>query len=47
MHTHATCLHSIAGSALWKHVTDSTVALAAALFFHVTGLIHSVLRSLE
>jgi fatty-acyl-CoA synthase len=25
MHTHATCLHNIAGSALWKHVTADTV----------------------
>jgi fatty-acyl-CoA synthase len=45
MHTHATCLHNIAGSALWKHVTDSTVALATAPFFHVTGLIHSFLAT--
>jgi fatty-acyl-CoA synthase len=45
MHTHATCLHNIAGSALWKHVTERTVALATAPFFHVTGLIHSFLAT--
>ena len=43
MHTHATCLHNIAGAALWKHITGDTVALATAPFFHVTGLIHSFL----
>lgn len=45
MHTHATCLHNIAGSALWKHVTQDAVALATAPFFHVTGLIHSFLAT--
>jgi fatty-acyl-CoA synthase len=45
MHTHATCLHNIAGSAIWKHVTADTVALATAPFFHVTGLIHSFLAT--
>jgi fatty-acyl-CoA synthase len=43
MHTHRTCLHNIAGAALWKHITEDTVALATAPFFHVTGLIHSFL----
>jgi fatty-acyl-CoA synthase len=43
MHTHQTCLHNIAGAALWKHITERTVALATAPFFHVTGLIHSFL----
>jgi fatty-acyl-CoA synthase len=43
MHTHATCLHNIAGAALWKHIAEDTVALATAPFFHVTGLIHSFL----
>ena len=46
MHTHASCLHNIAGSAIWKHVTEDTVALATAPFFHVTGLIHSLLATL-
>jgi fatty-acyl-CoA synthase len=45
MHTHATCMHNIVGSALWKHVTEDTVALATAPFFHVTGLIHSFLAT--
>lgn len=45
MHTHATCLHNVAGSALWKHVTEDTVALATAPFFHVTGLVHSFLAT--
>jgi fatty-acyl-CoA synthase len=45
MHTHATCLHNIAGSALWKEVTPHTVALATAPFFHVTGLVHSFLAT--
>ena len=43
MHTHRTSLHNIAGAALWKHITEHTVALATAPFFHVTGLIHSFL----
>jgi fatty-acyl-CoA synthase len=45
MHTHVTCLHNIAGSALWKHVTQESVALATAPFFHVTGLVHSFLAT--
>jgi fatty-acyl-CoA synthase len=45
MHTHSTCLHNIAGAALWKHITQDTVALATAPFFHVTGLIHSFLAA--
>jgi len=45
MHTHATCLHNIAGSAIWKEVTADTVALATAPFFHVTGLVHSFLAT--
>ena len=45
MHTHMTCMHNIAGSALWKNVTADTVALATAPFFHVTGLIHSFLAT--
>jgi fatty-acyl-CoA synthase len=45
LHTHATCLHNIAGSAIWKHVTADTVALATAPFFHVTGLVHSFLAT--
>jgi fatty-acyl-CoA synthase len=41
MHTHATVLHNVAGAAAWKHITENTVALATAPFFHVTGLVHS------
>jgi len=46
MHTHATCLHNIAGAALWKHIDGDTVALATAPFFHVTGLVHSFLATI-
>jgi fatty-acyl-CoA synthase len=45
MHTHATALHNVVGSAVWKHVTPDTVALATAPFFHVTGLVHSFLAT--
>ena len=45
MHTHATVLHNVVGSAVWKHVTADSVALATAPFFHVTGLIHSFLAT--
>src|SRR6185295_14620352 len=46
MHTHATVLHNVAGAALWKSITDRTVSLATAPFFHVTGLIHSFLATI-
>ena len=45
MHTHATVLHNVIGSAAWKHVTANTIALATAPFFHVTGLVHSFLAT--
>jgi len=45
MHTHATVLHNIVGAAAWKNITGSTVALATAPFFHVTGLVHSFLAT--
>jgi fatty-acyl-CoA synthase len=45
MHTHATVMHNVVGSGVWKHVTEDTVALATAPFFHVTGLIHSFLAT--
>ena len=45
MHTHATVLHNIVGAAAWKHITEATVALATAPFFHVTGLVHSFLAT--
>ncbi len=43
MHTHATILHNVIGSAIWKNVSPESVALATAPFFHVTGLVHSLL----
>ena len=47
MHTHAGVLHNVVGSMLWKHVTAETVALATAPFFHVTGLVHSLLATVQ
>ncbi len=47
MHTHAGVLHNVVGSMLWKHVTMDTVALATAPFFHVTGLVHSLLATVQ
>jgi fatty-acyl-CoA synthase len=32
---------------LWKHVTADTVALATAPFFHVTGLVHSLMATVQ
>ncbi len=46
MHTHATVLHNVAGACAWKHIDASTVALATAPFFHVTGLVHSFLSAI-
>jgi fatty-acyl-CoA synthase len=45
MHTHATVLHNVVGAVAWKDITESTVALATAPFFHVTGLVHSFLAT--
>jgi len=45
MHTHATVLHNVVGACAWKNITEKTVALATAPFFHVTGLIHSFLST--
>ncbi len=47
MHTHAGVLHNVVGSVIWKHVTADTVALATAPFFHVTGLVHSFLATVQ
>ena len=47
MHTHATILHNVVGSAAWKNMTSDAVALATAPFFHVTGLIHSFLATVH
>ena len=46
MHTHATVLHNVVGACAWKNITEKTVALATAPFFHVTGLIHSFLATI-
>jgi fatty-acyl-CoA synthase len=47
MHTHASVHHNVLGSMIWKHVTPDTVALATAPFFHVTGLIHSLMATVH
>lgn len=47
MHTHAGVLHSVVGAVIWKQVTLDTVALATAPFFHVTGLVHSFLATVQ
>ena len=47
MHTHATILHNVNGAMLWKHITADTVSLATAPFFHVTGLVHSLLTTVQ
>lgn len=47
MHTHATVLHNVIGAVLWKGVTPDAVALATAPFFHVTGLVHSLLATAQ
>ena len=47
MHTHAGILHNVIGSVIWKYVTADTVALATAPFFHVTGLVHSLLATVH
>ena len=46
MHTHASAMHNVVGAAVWKHITEHTVALATAPFFHVTGLVHSFLATI-
>ncbi len=47
MHTHATIMHNVIGAMLWKHITADTVSLATAPFFHVTGLVHSLLTTVQ
>ena len=47
MHTHSSVMHNVVGSVIWKHVTADTVALATAPFFHVTGLVHSLLATVQ
>jgi fatty-acyl-CoA synthase len=47
MHTHASVMHNVAGAALWEGMHADAVALATAPMFHVTGLIHSLLATVE
>lgn len=47
MHTHATVMHNVAGALLWESMHANMVALATAPMFHVTGLIHSLLASVD
>jgi fatty-acyl-CoA synthase len=47
MHTHATVMHNVVGAALWELMHADAVALATAPMFHVTGLIHSLLATIE
>ncbi len=47
MHTHATVLHNVVGAALWERMHGEAVSLATAPMFHVTGLIHSLLATVE
>ncbi|HSH08058.1 MAG TPA: AMP-binding protein, partial [Burkholderiales bacterium] len=47
MHTHATVTHNVAGAVLWEGMHADCVALATAPMFHVTGLIHSLLATIE
>lgn len=43
MHTHATVISNTMGAAFWERVTPASVHLATLPYFHVTGLIHSLL----
>ncbi len=47
MHSHATVMHNVAGAALWERMHGRAVSLATAPMFHVTGLIHSLLATVE
>jgi fatty-acyl-CoA synthase len=47
MHTHATVTHNVVGAVLWEAMHGNTVSLATAPMFHVTGLIHSLLATVE
>jgi fatty-acyl-CoA synthase len=47
MHTHATVMHNVAGAVLWERMHPDCVSLATAPMFHVTGLIHSLLATIE
>jgi fatty-acyl-CoA synthase len=43
IHTHATIISNTVSSAVWHNMVSSGTALATLPFFHVTGLIHSML----
>lgn len=43
IHTHATIISNAVSSAVWHNMVSSGTALATLPFFHVTGLIHSML----
>lgn len=46
VHTHATVMSNIISSCLWLTNTASAVHLSVLPFFHVTGLVHSMLTPL-
>ncbi|WP_366924461.1 AMP-binding protein [Metallumcola ferriviriculae] len=46
MHTHATVISNTVSAYYWMVHTSATVTLAVLPFFHVTGLIHSLLSPL-
>ena len=43
IHTHATVVSNAVSSAIWHNMVSSCKALSTLPFFHVTGLIHSLL----
>ncbi len=43
IHTHATAISNAVGAAYWERVTPASVHLATLPYFHVTGLVHSLL----
>ncbi len=43
MHTHATVISNAVGAAYWQRVSPASVHLATLPYFHVTGLVHSLL----
>ena len=46
VHTHETVQTNVHGSYHWFNLTSDSVALAALPFFHVSGLIHSMLATI-
>jgi acyl-CoA synthetase (AMP-forming)/AMP-acid ligase II len=43
MHTHSTVIANVISSVHWWNLTPAAVALATLPYFHVTGLVHSML----